>query len=136
MEKDLIRQYHNLAPRMAIYLLLTIMQLSIFFTIEEFENILALMSNQFGICDQLFWYLPDYFDQFWLYSNRRPGRIVILFRILIDIRVCEKEKFYQVPQLKYTNLVNITRSSKIIGKCNINTYWRLKRYTHWWVLSF
>ena len=67
-------------------------QLSIFFTREEFEDIIALMSKQSGVCGQPFRLSRDCVDYLWLYSNGHPGGIVALLKVLMDNPVCEGEK--------------------------------------------
>ena len=86
-------------------------QLSVFFTREEFEDVIALMSKKSGFCGQPFRLSPDCVDHLWLYSNGHPGDMVALLNMLMDHPVCEGEKSYQALSSNDTNLVHITRSS-------------------------
>lgn len=88
--------YFTPAQRMSIRpLLANNMQLSIFFTRAEFEEVIALISKQSGFCRQPFRLSPDCIDHLWLYFNGHPGGIVALHRVLMDHPVCEGEKSYQ-----------------------------------------
>lgn len=71
------------------------MQLAIYFTREEFENIIALMSNQSGLQGQPFRLTSDCVDQLWLYYNGHPGGIVALLKVLMDDPVREGGKSYR-----------------------------------------
>lgn len=72
-------------------------QLSIFFTREEFENVIALISNQSGLQGQPFRLTTDCIDHLWLFSNGHPGGIVALLKVLMDDPVFVGGKSYRNP---------------------------------------
>ena len=71
------------------------MQLSIFFTQEEFVDLIALTTKRCGSCGQPFQLSPDCVDHLWLYSNGHPGGIVALLEVLKNNLVCEGKKSSQ-----------------------------------------
>lgn len=82
---QLTPMYFAPAQRMSIRPLQTSnMQLTIYFTREEFENIIALMSKQSGLQGKPFRLTSDCVDQLWLYSSGHPGGIVALLKALMD----------------------------------------------------
>lgn len=73
------------------------MQIDICFTREEFENIIALMSNQSGFQGQPLRLTSACVDQLWLYSNGHLGGIVALLKVLMDDPVRVGGKSYRTP---------------------------------------
>lgn len=73
------------------------MQLSIFFTQQEFEDVIRLIKNQSGVRGQPFNLSTGCVEHLWLYSNGHPGGIIALLNLLMNATVCIGKNSYRAP---------------------------------------